>query len=171
MPSPDAEFDIRWCADPAAGAQLARFFVANADPAYISHGEIQDGRAIDGRHWSPALAEVMQADFDAACLAEPGPLRVAVVRASGSRECLALAMVEEVGNAYGRYAILHDFIVADSARGQGLGGRLLAWVEVELKASGIDRVFLESGIGNQSAHHFFEHKGYAVCSVNMLKTL
>ncbi len=36
-----------------AHSELARFFVQNVDKSYISHGEVQDGRAQSLRAWQP----------------------------------------------------------------------------------------------------------------------
>ena len=47
--------EVGWCTDPAMASDVARFFVAHADPAYISHAELQGGRALGPGRWSPDL--------------------------------------------------------------------------------------------------------------------
>ena len=55
MDSAAEAFDIGWCRDQAMAPALARFFVAHAPPAYISHAELQGGRAEDPGRWAEDL--------------------------------------------------------------------------------------------------------------------
>lgn len=69
------------------------------------------------------------------------------------------------------FATLDDLVVDARFQGMGLGGQLFDWVCVELQRHGIQRLFLESGIGNTRAHDFFHARGCETVSVTMLKEL
>ena len=74
------ELSVNWCGDPAEAGRLAQFFVQQVDPDYLSHSEMQMGRAIDPGHWSIDLERVVAGEIrGAAAGAEPGK-RIAVAR-------------------------------------------------------------------------------------------
>jgi len=60
-----AENNLRfsWLDNCEAVDSLADFFVRNVSPAYISHGEILTGRAIDDKTWSPDLHEILHKEI------------------------------------------------------------------------------------------------------------
>ncbi|MBA4337565.1 MAG: hypothetical protein C0421_01825 [Hyphomonas sp.] len=59
-------------------------------------------------------------------------------------------------------ARLYSISVATSARGQGLGGRLLAACEEHARQRGSARMRLEVRSTNSSAHRLYEASGYRV---------
>jgi len=163
---------IDWCCDGAQAESLADFFLANVDTAYISHGELQTGRADDFDHWSPRARQVLNDELSR-FLRTPldAPAGGRVVVATMADTVVGLLLLELHLSALQPYAILHDLVVARSVRGQGVGTAILAWIENELKARGILRLFLESGIHNERAHEFFRRAGFATCSIVMSKKL
>ena len=58
------------------------------------------------------------------------------------------------------HAILEDIAIEPVARGSGAGKALVDFIETEAKSRGMKWVFLESGLRNAGAHHFFERAGY-----------
>lgn len=142
---------------------LAEFFAAEIDPSYISHGEIQGGRALDEDTFAPNLVAVLEQELRAAMSSD----RLFVGIAMLGEQVVGLALVERGG----RHATLHDVVVARSARRLGVATQIVAWVEEQARARGADRVFLESGITNRRAHEFFERCGFQVCSLVMTKRL
>lgn len=156
---------IDWCRDPALAEPIARFFVDNADPAYISHGEIMFGRALGPGQWAGDLFEQVAAEARAAVDDPSESFAVALLDGA----ILALAEVSFV-DRHG-FAVLNDVLVSRAARGMGLGQRLLNWIEDECRKRGIKRLFLESGIGNDRAHEFFEHRGFVKTAVTMMREL
>jgi ribosomal protein S18 acetylase RimI-like enzyme len=50
--------------------------------------------------------------------------------------------------------------VADSYRGQGIGGRLLAWAEERARAAGMDRVSLHVWADNVEARALYGRQGF-----------
>ncbi|PKL07564.1 MAG: hypothetical protein CVV51_13430, partial [Spirochaetae bacterium HGW-Spirochaetae-7] len=69
------------------------------------------------------------------------------------------------------YAFLNDIVVDPASRERGLGSVLVARLKEDLLSAGIDRLFLESGIGNLRAHAFFERHGFRKLSVAMMADL
>jgi ribosomal protein S18 acetylase RimI-like enzyme len=163
---------IEWCRDKERVEALISFFIENVDPFYISHGEVQTGRALELNAWSPALPRILREEFDS-CF-EKGPVagdecKVAVATAAGEISALLVVKIQTVGEA--RFSVLSDFIVKRDSRGQGIGRAVFAWLQVEMKTAGIGRIFLESGQNNERAHRFFKSQGFAPCSIVMLKEL
>jgi GNAT superfamily N-acetyltransferase len=167
-----APITIEWGVGGTEVSALTEFIVDNIDPTYISHGELQDGRATDRGHWSPLLRGVLASELGAfarrTSSTDPGG-RVAVGRLSGA--VVSLMMIEVVRQADVGYAVLNDLVVDRGHRDAGIGSQSLAWLEQRLEEEGIGRLFLESGIENESAHRFFTSKGFIRCSIVMFKDL
>jgi GNAT superfamily N-acetyltransferase len=168
-----AENNLRfsWLDNCEAVDSLADFFVRNVSPAYISHGEILTGRAIDDKTWSPDLHEILHKEITrcAESFRKGENSRVATAVNAGTLS--ALDVVELVHGIRTLCAWIDDLVVARDVRRMGVGGEFLQWIENELGREGVRHVFLESGITNTSAHVFFERKGYSVCSQVMRKAL
>ncbi|QCI67857.1 GNAT family N-acetyltransferase [Phreatobacter stygius] len=162
---------IAWCAEPALADAIAAFFVGHVDAAYISHQELQEGRAVAPGQWHAELDRIIRDEVQA-ILAGPGQDRaIAIARAGGAMVGLALVSFRPVEKAPGRYAVVDDLIVSPAARGLGLGRHLVDWIAAEARARGATRLFLESGIHNDRAHAFFEKQGFARLSTVMLREL
>lgn len=69
------------------------------------------------------------------------------------------------------YTEIEDMMVAPDFRGHGVGHAFMEWISGESLKRNIQRIFLESGITNEHAHHFFDQVGFNKVSVVMLKTL
>lgn len=59
------------------------------------------------------------------------------------------------------YGLLENFVVAPSARGQGVGTQLLSHAEALCRERGCTKVMLLSGVGREGAHRLFERLGYS----------
>lgn len=167
----DRSFTVAWCRDPAIADAAAALFAAEADPAYISHGELQSGRAVGLATWAQDLdARIRDAVRRAAAHAgEAAGLRFATVTEGGA--LVGFALVTLVPEAPQPYAVLDDLLIASAHRGFGLGDRVLAWLAEECRARGIARLFLESGRMNHRAHAFFQRHGFQPTSVVMMRDL
>ena len=154
-----ATLTFRWN-DPADAGDAAAFagrIIAQA-PEYISHGEIQTGLSEDGTSWAPNLAELYAADF-----ADPGDRDLLVGR-DPAGEVRAFLIVAWEASERRKFAVIEDMAVDPELRSHGIGAQLLALAEERIRARGIDWVFLESGLGNDKAHHFFERAGFRMTS-------
>lgn len=167
---------IAWLDDPARARELARFFADNADAAYISHSELQGPRALDVGAWNPDLVNVVaeeiaeRADTARSFRAPGEPVNPVLVAHSGGR-LAGLAFVSFFREAMNPYVVVEDIIVDSASRGEGLGHGIMAFIDGEARKAGCKRLFLESGLGNDKAHHFFERLGFHQTSIVMMKKL
>lgn len=165
------ELQISWCENKDEVLQAVTLFIENTSPDYISHGEVQSGRATGFSQWSPDLAAVLQREF---CTSfEPtgneGSFKLAI--AYMNKRPAGILFVQLMQSAPKPYIIIQDLVIAMEFRNKGLGKKLLNWLEYNLKAMGIKLLFLESGINNHGAHAFFEANGFSVSSKIMVKEL
>lgn len=65
------------------------------------------------------------------------------------------------------HAALHDILVDESARRQGIGQKLLQKVLDEMRARGAPRVVLHSAVQNKAAHKLFESLGFRKTMLEM----
>ena len=167
--------EFAFCRRGADTAELARFFCRNLTAEYISHAELMGPRALDPATWSPDIEAQIRDDFagrlDAPLDPAPGTqtMLAAELRIEGELAGAFLLTFSRVSPV--PHCVLEDIVVDASRRSQGLGARYLAWAEGECRRRGIPRIFLESGLHNHDAHHFFERHGFAQTSVVMMKTL
>jgi GNAT superfamily N-acetyltransferase len=161
-----------WCGTAGRARELADFFADNVGPEYISHAELQGGRALSPTEWRPDLREVLRAELEARlATATPGPTSQPVAIAEDAGVLAALAFVTFAGAAPVPFAIVEDLIVGPAARGRGVGKAMLDWIAGEARTRGIRRLFLESGLTNERAHAFFEREGFRPTSVVMMREL
>ncbi|GAB4060591.1 GNAT family N-acetyltransferase [Uliginosibacterium sediminicola] len=59
------------------------------------------------------------------------------------------------------FALIENFVVAESLRGQGIGRRLLAAIERDCAARQCSKIMLLSAQQRPAAHRFYERAGYA----------
>ncbi len=172
----DASLDIRWCADVGAATDLARFFVANVTPEYISHSELQGQRALDVGIWRPNLLEIITEELTGRIAkwgsqVAPTGDSFPILQARRGDQIVGIALVSVFGGSPIPYAIQEDIAVDANLRSKGIDRAIIAWVTAEAEAAGCQRIFLESGLGNHRAHELFEHEGFATCSIVMMKKL
>jgi ribosomal protein S18 acetylase RimI-like enzyme len=154
--------DIAWAANKQEWAEAARFFVRviAPDPDYISHGEIQGGLSLDGKTWAP--------DLERRFLDELGELddarAVAIVREADGAIVAAAYVTWSFEVLDAPFATLQDLAVEPALRSAGLGAKVLAFVEDEVRRRGAKWLFLESGKNNRRAHAFFERYGFGEVS-------
>jgi GNAT superfamily N-acetyltransferase len=166
---------IDWCSDPRRAQELAEFFAQNVGPEYISHSELQGPRALSPDRWRDDLPGILRQEI-APRLAQtqrsiPRPTSQPILVAESDGAVVALSFVTFAGTAGVPFAIVEDLIVAPSMRSQGIGKAVLDWIAAEARSRRIGRLFLESGIHNERAHHFFENEGFHPCSVVMIRSL
>jgi GNAT superfamily N-acetyltransferase len=160
-----------WCRDPAMAEPVAAFFVAHVDPSYISHSELQFGRAVAGDRWADDLAVRMRGEAARAITEPDRPARrcLALMRRGGELRGLAFVSFDDA--APRPFATLDDLVIDRDTRGAGDGRALLDWVAAQCRAAGFSRLFLESGLDNARAHHFFERQGFVQTSIVMVRDL
>lgn len=149
--------------------ELVPFMKANMDASYISHSEIMEGRATDAKHWSPVLDQVLRAEFEIDCANNTHFM--CSIRAASDKSLVAIGLCEINREASPPYAMLHDVVIDQLCRGQGLGSKLLASIESTLLEQGINRVYIESGLNNEKAHNFFRKAQFIAISTVSYKNL
>jgi GNAT superfamily N-acetyltransferase len=167
------DIEIGWCTNPSEAEELGRFFASNVTPDYISHAELQGPRALDPQTWVPdliqTLANEVRQRVEGTKDDATGGTPIVVARAQA--RVVGLALVSFFPRANVPYAIVEDLVVAQAERGRGIGKALLQWILERATRAGCERAFLESGVQNEQAHHFFEQQGFRTCSVVMMKPL
>ena len=164
--------DIRfaWLNEEARIDDAARLFTDELPVSYISHSELQFGRARSPSEWFPDFAAFLRAE-----IAE----RVPSDTIAGQRiacgfvgnDIVAVAFVSWNLSVRIPFAVLEDIVIDKNQRGHQLGQRFVDWIFEQARAQGVQRFFLESGKDNHDAHHFFERNGFHQVSVVMMKEL
>ncbi|MDK9707192.1 MAG: GNAT family N-acetyltransferase [Desulforhopalus sp.] len=165
---------IQLITDSAFAVEAGKFFSANVDLTYISHGEIIDGRAESFLSWSPQLESIFAADAKEAIgnAHTPGAEGLHLAALFIDETLVGLALFEYLSRRSARTVILQDIVIGKAHRGKRLGDQFLGWLENQFAAIGhVNRIFLESGHGNTGAHSFFERHGYTVSSIVMTKQM
>jgi len=168
-----AGLSIRWAEQSDSAAVIADFFTANADVDYISHSELQGGRAVMPGQWHPDLRQMIhaQAEFILNNATHDGT-HDEIACAWLGNVLVAIAFISFTTNSrHARFAVLEDMIVAPETRGMGIGKHFLEWIADHAKICGAQRLFLESGQANIAAHHFFERAGFTQTSIVMVRDL
>lgn len=155
-------------------AALAELFRRNLISEYISHSELQGRRALGVGRWSPDIADVLHREISERL----GPARDAFPRGENwqgiveARRDGALVGMAYVTTTFGGsvpFGIIEDVVIEKTLRGHGLGSQLMRWLIDRFNEAGCRRQFLESGIGNESAHHLFEDLGFNTVSIVMMR--
>jgi GNAT superfamily N-acetyltransferase len=158
---------IGWCTDRKDADRLADFFARNVTQSYISHSELQFGRAPAPDKWISDLPAKFKAEIEQRLPFKPGA-ELRVVSAFSGEELVGLAYVTFNLTVPIPFMVLEDIVVARGQRGSGIGQQLLDWIFAQARQEGIKRAFLESGKDNHDAHHFFERNGFHQVSIVMM---
>ncbi len=162
------QLPVRWAQTASERGEAAVFLasVLELDPSYISHGEVQEGLSTDGVSWSSAMPRRMAEDL----APDREDRSVALVR-DEQGEIIGSAIVVWVSGPPVRFAVIEDLAVSPARRGQGLGARIMGFIQEEAGRRGMQWLFLESGLRNVQAHRLFEREGYEVLSYTFAKPL
>jgi len=153
---------------------LAKLFSANLNASYISHSELQGARALAPGKWAPDIQGTLR-DEIVDRLHEPlprfpkGKNWIGVVEAYDANSLVGLAFVTIAADAPIPYGVIEDIVIDGTRRGKGLGEEFMRWLIDSFAQAGARRTFLESGIGNESAHHLFERLGFKTTSIVMMR--
>jgi len=167
-------FDL--CRTPEDAALWAGFFVRHLTDSYISHSELQSHRTGPDGRWSPRIREEIETEL-LACIAQADADRATAprwngaftVRRDGQPAGLAMVLYDRGGPV--PFGVIEDMLVAADLRGHGIGSALLDHMVEDMRRSGLEQAFLESGINNEGAHHLFERQGFRQVSIVMARPL
>jgi ribosomal protein S18 acetylase RimI-like enzyme len=155
---------------------LAEFFARNLTPDYISHSELQGYRAIRPQIWAANITSVLQSEISERLGQSRIDFPVAtswrgVVTAAENNSLVGIALVTSSFDAAVPFGIIEDIVVSNDAREEGRGEIMMRWIIDQFQRSQVRRVLLESGVGNDRAHHFFERLGFEQVSIVMMRDL
>jgi ribosomal protein S18 acetylase RimI-like enzyme len=171
-----SRIELNWGMAGREADHLASFFVRHITPLYISHGEIQSGRAQSATSWSTDLKANLVKEFSSISPAD-GPLAgdgkyIFTGLETAEKDNLACLGLVELHSREGTvFALLADLIVRSDLRNRSIGRSAMTWLERELAICGVRWIFLESGVQNITAHRFFTSVGFRQCSITMSKEL
>jgi ribosomal protein S18 acetylase RimI-like enzyme len=152
----------------ALGVWMGERIAARAD--YISHGELQAGLSLDGVSWRPGA--VVSFGKEMRALAGPNAVAQAVEafdEPTGVR--VGAAVVRWADAPPAPHGVIEDLVVDSAARRRGVGQGLVAFIEAAARDRGAGRLFLESGLDNDTAHGFFEGQGFRPVSKVFVKAV
>lgn len=142
----------------------------NLEPSYISHSELQFGRAEGIGRWARNLPELLFKEFSERLHQGPLAQQKVMVLEQDDR-LLAVSLVTFNHDVPVNHAVIEDLIVQRSERGKGIGQAAMEWILRYAKSHGAKRVFLEAGLSNTDAHSFFERNNFHQVSLVMMATL
>jgi ribosomal protein S18 acetylase RimI-like enzyme len=100
---------------------------------------------------------------------------VAVKTARGKSKVLGYAYARLEGRDYNRLmdacGFLHDIVVAEEARGSGVGEAILEGVAEWMTQRGAPRLILETAAANETAQRFFRKRGFRPTMIEMAREL
>lgn len=114
-------------------------------------------------------ADYAHADFDAVLASEASVVLVAALR----RDVIGFVRAEQIIAAPGRlrgplrYVMVHEIVVAEEARGQGIGQKLMQAVRAWTKQHGISSLELNVFSANKAADKFYRHQGFVEHSARL----
>ncbi len=107
-------------------------------------------------------------EFVASTIADPA---ATILVADGGERLLGFVQYRMVEKSWGRSCEVDLLAVDESARGRGLGARIMAAVEERARAAGAAGVKLAVSLGNDGALRFYERLGYEQSSIRLGKDL
>ncbi|MEB2778478.1 GNAT family N-acetyltransferase [Algoriphagus sp. D3-2-R+10] len=161
--------EITYIQDKYSIQKYVDFFIENTTNNYISHGEIQYGRAINSTEWVTNLNSKLINDFtDVLENSEAGNL-ISTHTAEGV--LVGFIFLEYFDSPNGVYATLSDIVISEDYRRLGIGNEMINWVFKELDRKNIPTIYAESNLNNISAHNFLNKHGFLTISKVFKKDL
>lgn len=138
--------------------RLCEFFsrIIENHKAYISHGELQMGVALDSNELAPDYKEMWLKYLDRQ-VADPANTLLLYLE---DEDIIGFVLFGITDDGAFPYGVIFDLSVDPAYRGKRIGQQLLREATENFKAKGIRDCYLESGVNNHSAHRFFEHHGF-----------
>ena len=164
------DIETGWFHNETEVNQIVDLFIKNLFPNYISHAEIREGRAINEYEWSPNIKEILLKEFESS-LRNKVLDGSNIVFAKFKDDFVGFALLEYGESPNGKHAILSDIIVSEPFRRNGIGEKLVHWIEDALICNGIFNLYAESNVLNKSAHAFLHKQGFKGISKVFLKHL
>lgn len=154
---------------------VSDLFCNNADVSYISHSELMGERAVSQGEWSRTIAKTISDEVSKRIAKYGGAVSgrrtsMPVLVAKSGDTIVAAGMITVVPRKKKSYCgpipyvLIEDLVVLKSMRGKGVGRNMMLFISKLASDVGCRRLFLESGVSNHGAHHFFEEFGFSQIS-------
>jgi hypothetical protein len=160
-------FHAKWSTDLSLADSLSKFMrdCLIECPEYISHSEIQEGRAISPTEWSPNLEGILRVSIinHLSGRNDDNGLGLLAIALKGSKT-VGLSQISIEESPTFKYAVLEDIVIGSDFRNNKIGYDFLIWLHSSLKIKNINHIFLESGVNNSGAHRFFKRNDYKLVS-------
>ncbi len=132
---------------------------------YISHGEIQMGVAIDSETIATDGKQKWRGYVELKIANQSKELPSTVlIKDNEQGDILAFCILEVSEDGDKPFGVICDMVVIPELRGKGVGKEMFNEIMSWFNSMKINDIYLESGVGNHSAHHFFESLGFQVVS-------
>ena len=128
--------------------------------SYISHGEMQMGVALSNDEISDDAEKKWTYYIRKKINNRSTKYPSVVLKYLDEGKIVAFGVFEVSADGDKPFGIIGDMVVLRKYRGSGLGKKLLDEGLQWFAAMGIDDIYLESGLHNESAHRFFEKNGF-----------
>ena len=127
---------IEWISDTTLAPYLSQFFYdcLYPYPEYISHSELQEGRALSPNQWSPNLLVTLKKSVinhlnNHSDTNGKGALATAKI----GGEVVALMQISYGESPHCKFVIIEDLVVKPILRNTGIGNKFLNWLHDENK--------------------------------------
>lgn len=164
------ELSFKWIQDLSETEKLTTLFINNSKENYISHSEIQEGRAINKNEWSDDIRTILTSEFNEA-IKNDLFIQSNIVAAYLDQRLVGFALIEYINAPEASYAILSDIVVDTDYRKNNIGENLIDWVLPQLKNNKIKSIFAESNIQNHAAHQFLTKMGFQSISKVFMRNI
>ena len=148
---------INWFGNINRVDELVNIFLNNTGMEYITHIEIEEGRALSINEWSPNLKDILKEEL----IIEMAKSKVVVAEEDNEIKGYALLKVEN------KTLIVEDIVVNQ----KGIGTAIMEWIENEIKNRGIKRLMADIGIKNKRAQEFMKKLGYEAQTIVYVKNI
>lgn len=143
---------------PADRIRLCDFFsfIVENHKDYISHGELQMGVASDPGQLTPDYKDHWLRYLDR----QTGNPDNSLLICEEKEKITGFVLFGIANDGAQPYGLIFDLSVSPERRGQHIGLQLLQEALGHFRERGIKDCYLESGVNNHSAHHFFRKHGF-----------
>ncbi len=140
--------------------QLCNLFASliEGHKEYISHGELQMGIATDSNTLAPNFKEIWLQYLERQYTDPQTLIRIYENDENGALAGFIIFGIRDDGGS--PYGVIYDLGVLPGFREKGTGSLLVRTALDYFREQGVESCFLESGVNNHSAHHFFEQFGF-----------
>ena len=148
---------INWFGNINRVDELVNIFLNNTGIEYITHIEIEEGRALSLNEWSPNLKDILKEEL----ITEMAKSKVVAAEDNGIIRGYALLKLEN------KILTIEDIVVNQ----KGIGTEIMEWIEKEMRKNGIKTLMADIGVKNKRAQEFMKKLGYEAQTIVYIKNL